>query len=374
MNIKKLDIAIVHRQYGEMGGAEKLTNTLAHMFDAPIYTSFVNENISPDNIDVIGLFNESPLLPIIKNVTTFRNFYYMWKWMYRPELKDYDIIIQSGGNDTGWYVPHDDQILIRYVHSTPRTPYDQFQDRGKSSIIKIYGTVARVLDQHTIKYPDSFVANSDLVAYRMEKYWDETPDKIAYPPVDVEKWNVQVDTKDYFLTYSRLVESKRIEQIVETFTERDEKLIICGSGPKENRLQQISSNYNNIEIRGFVPQQELYKLVSGAQAVIYNAKNEDFGYVPVESMAAGTPVIGVRDGFTKFQIQDRNEEGFSDGRVGIVFDDICEGIERFRQEGVSANESEIKQEAMKYNMDQFREKMGQIVKETISETPVEVKI
>ncbi len=41
---------------------------------------------------------------------------------------------------------------------------------------------------------------------------------------------------------------------------------------------------------------ELRELIRGAKATIYVPVDEDFGMSPVESMACGTPVIGVNDG------------------------------------------------------------------------------
>ena len=60
---------------------------------------------------------------------------------------------------------------------------------------------------------------------------------------------------------------------------------------------------------------ELRELIRGAKATIYIPIDEDFGMSPVESMACGTPVIGVNDGGLK--------ESIIDGATGTLIDPLC---------------------------------------------------
>jgi len=62
--------------------------------------------------------------------------------------------------------------------------------------------------------------------------------------------------------------------------------------------------------------EELKSLIRGAKATIYVPVDEDFGMSPVESMACGTPVIGVDDGGLK--------ESIIDGKTGILINPRCE--------------------------------------------------
>lgn len=55
---------------------------------------------------------------------------------------------------------------------------------------------------------------------------------------------------------------------------------------------------------------ELPRYVASAIAVIFIAKNEDFGMVALESMSCGVPVIGVNEGGIK--------ETVIDGETGIL--------------------------------------------------------
>ncbi len=63
---------------------------------------------------------------------------------------------------------------------------------------------------------------------------------------------------------------------------------------------------------------ELRELIRGTKATIYIPVDEDFGMSPVESMACGTPVIGVNDGGLR--------ESIIDGETGILINPLCETI------------------------------------------------
>ena len=73
--------------------------------------------------------------------------------------------------------------------------------------------------------------------------------------------------------------------------------------------------YSNISMRESPSDTELRDLIRGAKATIYVPVDEDFGMSPVESMACGTPVIGVNDGWLR--------ESIIDGKTGILINPRC---------------------------------------------------
>ena len=113
---------------------------------------------------------------------------------------------------------------------------------------------------------------------------------------------------------------------------------------------------------------EKRELLGAAAAVVYAAVNEDFGLVPIEAYASGTPVIGVRDGYTKYQIQD--------GATGILFnrgvDNLAKSIERFAEEGVTADEADLVELADAYGVERFREQIRTAVAGAVDHARIEV--
>jgi glycosyltransferase involved in cell wall biosynthesis len=76
----------------------------------------------------------------------------------------------------------------------------------------------------------------------------------------------------------------------------DKKLIVTSGGSEYARLTKLAGNASNITFTGWVTEDKLRELIGNAIATLYIPKDEDFGMAPVESMAAGKPVIGTREG------------------------------------------------------------------------------
>lgn len=73
----------------------------------------------------------------------------------------------------------------------------------------------------------------------------------------------------------------------------DRRLVVIGDGPDMKRIKEIATP--NVEILGFVGNDELHKYMAEAKAFVFAAE-DDFGIVPVESQALGTPVIAYGKG------------------------------------------------------------------------------
>ncbi|KPN30685.1 UDP-D-galactose:(glucosyl)lipopolysaccharide-1,6-D-galactosyltransferase [Halolamina pelagica] len=295
-----------------------------------------------------------------------RDLYYAFAAQRIPELAEYDTVVLSK-NELSWYVPEDEQTVIHYVHSTPRTPYDLFQQRGDSLPTRLYSFVARTLFLPNTKYPDRFVANSELVARRLERYWRISADRIdvVYPPVPVDEYSPS-DPKEYYLTYSRLIPEKRIDAIVDAFAELDAELVVGGSGEERDRLERRAPE--NVRFVGYMDESEKKRRLGEARALLFNAMNEDFGMIPVEALASGTPVLGVDEGYTKYQIKA--------GKNGYTHDpdpkSIRSAVERFEREGVAWSAAEIQEYAERYSAEAFRQGMQDAVARAEDDATIDV--
>lgn len=367
------DIAILHGNYLNRGGGERVADELARVCDAPLYYGFGNESAIPDDgIERIQLFDPNPLSKwLSRKVYQYRDLMFMWYGTHRPELFDYDVVIQSG-NEFGWYVPKQmDQTIVKYVHSPPRGPYDMHYKHGDSALHRGYSLAAKTLYNHTTSYVDMHVANSEVVAKRCRKAWAIDPE-IVYPPVDVDSYGpeyAETNRENTYLTFSRLYRHKRTREIVQAFQGIGGKLIVGGDGPQRERLEQAAGS--NVDIRGYLSEQEKRRLLAEVDAFIFNAENEDFGIVPIEAMASGTPVIGINDGFTKYQIQD--------GENGILYPtgeptDIQRAIDRFAESGVSKSPTEIKDYAQQFSRERFSNEISDVVATAKDTNDIQTKL
>jgi glycosyltransferase involved in cell wall biosynthesis len=98
---------------------------------------------------------------------------------------------------------------------------------------------------------------------------------------------------DYFLTWGRLVASKRVDLAIQAAGRADVPLIVGGTGPEEARLRQCAGS--TVRFVGRVSDEDRSALIARCRAVLFAAE-EDFGLVPVEAMAAGKPVIAYAAG------------------------------------------------------------------------------
>lgn len=367
IDLDDYDVAIAHEHYRNRGGGEHVAEHLADALDAPIYAGFVRDDATTSlDVELNEVFTGWKTR-LMDSSTLVRDLVYHVGWQRVPKLADYDVVVQSG-NGPGWYVPPDDQVVLRYTHSTPRNPYDRFHESGRSLLVKAYAEAVRVLYYPWVPFPDRYVANSELVAYRLEKYWDVDDPAVVYPPVPVTEYEVGAaeDREAFYLTYSRLAPNKCFDEIIEAFRELpQQRLLIGGDGPLRDDLEAQASDLDNVEFLGYLPEDEKRDLLARAKALVYAARNEDFGMVPVEAFAAGTPVVGVDDGYTRFQV--------SDGDNGVLFHrgtaSLVEAVERFEAHGVEQSPSDIAADAERYSVDAFETKIEQHVREVIADVP-----
>ncbi|MGK9559269.1 glycosyltransferase, partial [Salmonella enterica subsp. enterica] len=92
-------------------------------------------------------------------------------------------------------------------------------------------------DSRTANGVDHFVANSQFIARRIKKVYGRDAD-VIYPPVDVERFTLQEEKEDFYFTASRMVPYKRIDLIVEAFTQMpDKKLVVIGDGSEMAKIK-----------------------------------------------------------------------------------------------------------------------------------------
>ena len=138
-----------------------------------------------------------------------------------------------------------------------------------------------------------FVANSAFVRDRIRRCYGRDA-TVIHPPVDVDFYTlpeapVTPARRDYYVTASRWVPYKRVDLVVEAFRQLPEqRLVVVGDGPEARRVRAAAGD--NVTFVGEVSRERLRELLRNARAFVFAAE-EDFGILPVEAQACGTPVI-----------------------------------------------------------------------------------
>jgi len=142
---------------------------------------------------------------------------------------------------------------------------------------------------------DMIVAISETVRERTMEYLGHDS-LVVYPPCETERFR-WMEAGDYFLSTARVDPLKRVALIVEAFMKMPEKrLVVVSGGSDMPKIREMAGRVENIEVLGWVDDERLCDLMGRCIATIYIPRDEDFGISPVESMAAGKPVIGVQEG------------------------------------------------------------------------------
>jgi len=215
-------------------------------------------------------------------------------------LNRYDLVIFSGDPAR---IPRriSTPKKVLYCHTPPRHLTDQKQD----FLRKIPGLLRSLADLcvrrdlkryiRDIRLMDLVIANSQNTRRRLLEYCG-IPSQVVFPAVFSDQFTF-LGQKDYYLSYARLDEWKRIRLIVAAFKRMPEKkLIVASSGPMRKWLEKEIMGCANITYVGQVSDERLARLLGHCIAGIYIPVNEDAGITPCELMAAGKPVIGVREG------------------------------------------------------------------------------
>jgi len=304
-------VAVIHDYFRVMGGAERVAIEIAKTFNAPVFTLYKTPQVGDVNIVEIApafrrfLLKRLPVSHMYIGPRIFRDL----------TLEDYDVIVSSG-NWSKFVTPLTGQHHVHYCHTPPRMLYDLYDETlERLGVLRLpfvhWARKTRAEDYTVAQRIDKIVANSKNVAMRIERYWKRKADHVIYPPVDVHFFSKvrPWEEEGYFFTVSRLFPEKRIHLVVEAFRKLPHKrLIVAGTGPLLKKLKRNSPP--NVEFVGWIDDETKARLYKSAEAVIYIPRDEDFGLVPVEAQAAGTPVIGVNEGGIP--------ESVINGRTGVL--------------------------------------------------------
>jgi glycosyltransferase involved in cell wall biosynthesis len=289
-----MKIALVHDYLTQNGGAERVFELLCHHFpEADIYTSIYD----PDNsIDLKGrVVHTTGLQKIPGSARFFRLLAPFYFPAFRSfDLQSYDLILSSTTSFAKAIRKRKDAIHICLCHNVTRFLWDtETYLEGYQKYQTIYPLIKPIFDQLTqldLKYaqePDFYIANSSTVADRIYRYYNRQATVVNYP-IDDGQFQFCDQKEDYCLVSSRLLSYKRVDIIVEAFNQLGWKLIITGDGPELRKLEAKAKD--NIIFKGYVSDGDRKSLMAKAQFVIVAAL-EDYGLVPIEANASGTPVI-----------------------------------------------------------------------------------
>ncbi len=286
------------------------------------------------------------------------------------DLSGYDLVISSSHAVAKGVLTGPDQLHISYVHSPIRYAWDlQHQylresglDKGlKGWLVKWMLHKIRIWDIRTANGVDDFIANSGFIARRIRKTYRREAE-VIYPPVDVSAFSLCDNKDSFYLTASRMVPYKKMDLIVEAFSSMpDRKLYVIGDGPDFRKIAGKAAS--NVILLGYQEFQELREYMQKARAFVFAAE-EDFGILPVEVQACGTPVIAYGKGGACETVRGMNSEN----PTGVFFEEqtieaIRKAVDLFEEKGEKITATSCRENALRFSNERFRLEFRQFVEQ-----------
>jgi glycosyltransferase involved in cell wall biosynthesis len=373
-------VAIIHDWLPLIAGAERVLEEMVKLFPhADIFTLF--DFLTPEQKQ--QHFGNATITASYLNRLPKVKKYYRHLLAFCPQavenfdVSGYDLVISSSHAVAKGVITGPNQTHISYVHSPCRYAWDlthhylkqSKMDKGmKGYLAKYMLHKFRIWDSRTPNGVDVFLANSRYIARRIEKTYRREA-TVVYPPVNVQAFTFRAEKEDFYLAASRMVPYKRLDLIAEAFAQMpDKKLVIIGDGPEMPKVRAAAAGKSNIHLMGFQETAVLRDHMQRASAFVFAAE-EDFGIIPVEAQACGTPVIAYGAGGALETV--RSVEQYGEQATGVFFPEqtaqsIIDAVARFEAAAAHITPEACRANAEGFSAETFRQQLYEIACDAVS--------
>ncbi|MEH0845676.1 glycosyltransferase [Micromonospora sp. CPCC 205711] len=308
-------VAVVHEWFGATGGSENVYLAIADL--VPHARRIVLWADKDVEVERLGLHESWLARTPLRNSKALALPLMPLAWRTVGN-EDYDVVISSSHAfaHTVRLGPPERTRHLSYIHSPARYVWSpDFDGRGSGALLSGPRRMLQAVDVRMSRHVHAYAANSREVQKRIQRFWKRDA-AVIHPPVDVDYFSAATTdgSRDYLLGVGRWIPYKNFDLMIEVATEAGLPLTIAGSGPEETRLRRAAADAGvpvTFEVRP--TRERLRELYAGARALLFPA-HEDFGIIPVEAQACGTPVIGLNSGGLLETVVD-GETGFLVGSL-----------------------------------------------------------
>ena len=353
---------LVHEWIEERGGSERVLDAVSETFPSADLLCLWNDNphgYSDKELRETWLAKT----PLRRSKPAALPFMPM-TWRNQPN-NDYDWIFVSShlfAHHVSLKTDHPVDKYV-YVHTPARyiwTP--EMDERGTGLLPRLASRPLRVLDRYRAKEAKSVAANSEFVRDRIKSTWGIDAN-VIYPPVDVSEigevndWysvlnESEQETADrlpptFILGASRFVSYKRLDIVIDAGEASQIPVVLAGSGPLAQDLRKQGSEASVPVVLIENPSDAMIRYLYQRALVYIFPPVEDFGIMPVEAMAAGTPVVANAFGGAS--------ESVLDGRTGSLLNQFGKAeLKNAVEIAASTNPEDCALRAKKFSKERFK--------------------
>lgn len=336
-----MKVALVHDWLVNYGGAEDVVSAILEIYpDADIYT------LVHDKKKMKGRFEKNKIFTSRLQKIPFATRLYTKFLKFMPaafeafDFSAYDLVICSSSSCAKGVITPPQTAQVAYIHTPMRYAWDLFFDYQKRSgaltrfFMDRWMPQIRLWDYVSAQRIDALFANSKYIARRIKKFWNRDA-LVIYPPVNVGYFNPTNDAarEDFYVFFSRLVPYKRADIAIDACAALGKKLVVIGGGSEAKKLQELAKGKSGISFTGRISDEKVREYLQKCKALIFCAE-EDFGIIPVQAQACGTPVIAFGKGGATESVLDK--------KTGVFFPEqtaasCAEAIKEFEKLEAAGN-------------------------------------
>jgi glycosyltransferase involved in cell wall biosynthesis len=377
--VRTRTIALVHDWLTGMRGGEKVLEAVCERYpQAELFTLVhIKGSVSP------AIERVRPHTSFIQRLPMVRRAYRAYLPLFPTaveqfDLDRFDLVVSMSHCCAKSIVRPGRARHLCYCLTPMRYAWDQFdayfgpERMGRASSAMMRRVMSRMArwDRDTAGRADRYVAISHYVAGRIRRYYNRDA-TVVYPPVDTTYFtppaaaspspvsSSPASSGRYALVVSALVPYKQVDLAIEACRLARVPLTIAGDGPERARLERIASALpGSVKFLGRQSDAEIRELYRGA-AVTLLPGEEDFGIVPVEAQACGTPVVALgRGGAVETVIP---------GTTGMLVDDasapaFADAIARATQ--TSFDPAAIRVHAERFSRERFVREISELIEDS----------
>jgi glycosyltransferase involved in cell wall biosynthesis len=291
-------VALVHDFLLDLRGAERVFAAICDAWPhADVYTAVYDEKGTEGRFAA-----RAPRTSFLQNLRptarTFRALLPLYPHAIESlDLRGYDIVISSSSAWAHGVLVDPGAVHVCYCHNPFRYAWTEREATVAARPAPIRMPLRVLLsrwrqwDWVVAQRVDRYVANSQVTAKRIERYFGRDAD-VLHPPVELERFHPG-EVGEHYLVVAELMAHKQIDVAVTAFNRLRMPLTVVGDGPELRRLRRLAGP--TVRFTGRLPDDRVAELMRSARALVVTAA-EEFGIAAVEALASGRPVIALGSG------------------------------------------------------------------------------